>query len=83
MRCYLESLDGANKMKVKCEPGTKIFTFGSGEQLQSTAAYTIPAVLAGHDITIKTDAVDYELPLLLSLNSMKRANVKLDVEHVP
>ena len=66
---------------VKCEPGVKTFKFGGGEKLKSVAAYTVPSVLAGHELNIKTDVVESDLSLLLSLESMKKARVKLDVEN--
>ena len=31
--------------------------------------------------TIQTDVVDSDIPLLLSLDTMKRAKIKLDLEH--
>ena len=58
-----------------------MFRFGGGEKLKSVASYTVPAVLAGHEVNIKTDVVESGIPLLLSLKSMKKARLKLDVEN--
>ena len=78
---HAESLGDEDGAKVSCAPGMKTFDFGGGEKLQSLASYSIPAVLAGRDVTISTDVVDSDLPLLLSLTSMETAKVKLDVEN--
>ena len=40
----------------------------------------IPAFRAGRDVMIRTDVVDSDIPLLLSVKSMKNAKVKLDLE---
>ena len=41
----------------------------------------IPAFLTGRDVMIMTDVVDSDIPLLLSVNFMKNAKVKLDLEN--
>ena len=40
---------------------------------------TIPCVLAGKHIFIKTDVGDSDIPLLLSKDAMKQAQIKLDL----
>lgn len=79
MKCYLDSLDAQDKAQVKVEPGTKWFKFGGGERLQSEGFYTIPAVVAGREVFIRTDVVASDIPLLLSMNAMKEAQIKLDM----
>ena len=69
------------RLKVRCEPGAKTFKYGGDKKFKSVAAYILPTVLAGHEVNIKTDVVESDLPLLLSLESMKKAKVKLDVEN--
>ena len=41
----------------------------------------MPAVIAGKHVTIKTDVVNSDIPLLLSRTTMKNASVKMDLEH--
>ena len=57
-----------------------MFKFGGGECLKSTAQYDIPAYLGGKKLIFRTDVVLSDIPLLLSLNAMKKAKVKLDLE---
>ncbi len=49
--------------------------------MKSKEAVCIPAVMAGQQVRINTDVVDSDIPLLLSKDSMKKARVKLDLEH--
>ena len=79
---YLSSLDYIDKEKVQrkeSRESSKIFKFGGGERLQSLGCYIIPAVIAGKVVSIKTDVVKSDIPLLLSLDSIKKVNVKMDV----
>ncbi|ESO92681.1 hypothetical protein LOTGIDRAFT_175676 [Lottia gigantea] len=78
---YVNSLDTGEKSKVVKANGSKIFKFGGGTCLKSLAMYTIPATLAGHDVLIKTDVAESDIPLLLSRKAMKSAQVKLDLEN--
>ena len=78
---YYDTLSEHEKSKVIQKNGHKVFKFGGGEQLQSLASCEIPAVLAGKSVTIQTDVVDSNIPLLLSIDAMKRAKIKLDLEN--
>lgn len=78
---YLSTLSDTDLAKVKRSEGGKIFKFGGGEKLQSVEALELPAILVGKDVTIKTDVVTSDIPLLLSREAMKKARVKLDMEN--
>jgi hypothetical protein len=77
----MQSLSECDVAKVIRKPGSKIFKFGGGETLRSIASCVIPAVIAGSEIRITTDVVESDIPLLLSLDAMKEARVKLDLEN--
>ena len=77
---YLNSLNQVDKKKIKQKVGQRTFKFGGGERLKSKAEYSIPAVVAGKEVTIRTDVVDSDIPLLLSRKAMKTAGVKMDLE---
>ena len=49
-----------------------MFKFGGGTCLKSTGEFSIPAVLADKAVTIQTDVVQSDIPLLLSKDSMKQ-----------
>ena len=66
------------KKKVTSKISGKEFRFGGGEKLISPKLYKIPAVLGGRKVMIITEVVFSQLPLLLSLYSMKKAGIVLD-----
>jgi hypothetical protein len=79
IKSYLSSLNEKDLEKVVIKEGKKIFKFGAGEKIKSKASYSLPVVLAGKPVTLVTDVVDSDIPLLLSKNAMKRAKVKLNL----
>ena len=78
---FLQSLNEEEMLKIKQYPGGKVFKFGGGEMLTAIASYDIPAYLAGKEVLIHTDVVESDIPLLLSLQTMKKAGIKLDLVH--
>ena len=78
---YIQSLDKNDRQKVKQTKGQKVFKFGGGTRLQSKGEYSLPVVIAGKEATIITDVVESDIPLLLSRTAMKKAAVKMDLEH--
>ena len=77
---YLNSLSEADKQKIHQNVGQRTFKFGGGERLKSKGEYRLPAVIAGREVTIRTDVVHSDIPLLLSRSAMKTAGVKMDLE---
>ena len=49
------------------------------EVVTSIASLELPGILADQKVTLKTDVVTSDVPLLLSLEAMKKAGVKLDL----
>ena len=78
---YIQSLDSIDKTKVKQKDGHRVFKFGGGTCLKSKSEYSLPAVIAGKEVTIQTDVVDSDIPLLLSRTAMKKAAIKMDLEN--
>ena len=76
--CYLSSLRETELSKIKQSLGIKVFKSGGGEVLTYIASLELPGILADRKVTIKTDVVTSDIPLLLSLETMKKAGVKLD-----
>ena len=58
-----------------------MFKFGGGTCLKSKCEYSLPAVIAGKEVTVKTDVVESDIPLLLSRIAMKEAAIKMDLEN--
>ena len=68
-------LNEGDRKKIGQRVGERTFKFGGGTRLKSTAEYSLPAVIAGKEVTINTDVVDSDIPLLLSRSAMKKAGV--------
>ena len=77
MLLYFEGIG----MEAKLSPSNRVFRFGGGETLRSLGTVRIPGVLAGQRVSINADVVKSDIPLLLSLKAMKKANIKLDIEN--
>ena len=54
------------------------FKFGDGKIVASEKSVVIPCNIAGKNVSLKTDVVKSEIPLLLSKESMKAAESKID-----
>ena len=77
---YQESLSDDNLRKIKTSESNNSFRFGDGKRITSQKSVTLPASIGSMEVTIKADVVDSDIPLLLSRDSMKKANMNLDFE---
>ena len=78
LQCYLETLDESEKMKVKYFSSSTSFNFGSGECVVSSKLVILPSEIAGRKLKIETEVVNCDLPLLLSKDAMKKAELSID-----
>ena len=78
---YIQSLDNRDRLKIKQRDSQKVFKCGGGTCLKSKCEFSLPAVIAGKEVTIKSDVVESDIPLLLSRTAMKKAAVKMDLEN--
>lgn len=81
MENYVDSLSEEEKASVKRFEGSRIFKFGGGTTLHSKGEYEIPATIVSNSVRIWTDVVDSHIPLLLSREAMKKAEVRLDIRN--
>jgi len=77
MQGYVESLNTEDYASVKSKQGIKTFKFGIG-LAKSVNECEIPAYIAGKRIMIKTDVVDADVPLLLSVGTMGSLGMVID-----
>ena len=59
----------------------RTFKFSDGNKLNSLYKVTRPCIIADIEVSIVTDVVDADIPLLLSKDSMKRARICLNFEN--
>lgn len=79
MHCFLGSLSPEAKSSIKRETGSKIFKFGGVEISKSIESIEFPCKIVGKNIRIRADIIDADIPLLLSKEAMKKAEMKLDL----
>ena len=75
---FLETLSPVETEKVKEDVGAAKFRFGDGVEYKSNKELIIPVVIGSVHQFMKVDLVPCEIPLLISVNSMKRMNMTLD-----
>ena len=78
---YKQSLSNENQQKILTSDSNNTFRFGDGKREKSQKCVSLPATIGSMDITINADIVDNDIPLLLSRDSMKKANMNLDFEN--
>ena len=72
IKSYMSCLTEEQKKTVQRKPSSRWFRFGGESLYQSTGAWVFPATIAGKDIFIQADVVNSDVPLLLSLVSLKK-----------
>ena len=75
---YLEMIDDEDMKKVTQVDDCSTFRFGDGNKVVSYKMVKIPATIGTKNVTIEASVVDNDIPLLLSRNSMKKANMIVD-----
>ena len=77
---YIDSLPENSRSSVNHdgEPSTTVFQFGGGERRSSLKKMAIPAVIGDIKLTIETEIVNADIPLLIGANSLEKAKAVLD-----
>ena len=65
LKCYIDSLNDLEKKKIQSFISNTEFRFGDGKSVVSEKCVLIPGKIVGEAVTIKTDVVNSEIPLLL------------------
>ena len=78
-RCYIDSLDKKSKSLLEEYSSDTIFRFGVGK-LKASKMVHLPVTLCDNDITLEVHVVNTDIPLLLSLKTMKKMGLNIDFE---
>ena len=78
LRCYIDTLSEIKQKEILSVKSNTEFKFGDGKSVLSERCVSMPCKIAGKRVIIETDVVKSEIPLLLSKNSMKKANTRID-----
>ena len=55
-----------------------MFKFGDNKMIKSNRCVKIPVKIAETPVILSTDVIDYDIPLLLSQEAMKKAKTQID-----
>ena len=77
---FLGTLTDAQKKKIVKIKGVRTFKFDDGNKLNSLYKVILPCVIADIEVSIITDVVNSDIPLLWSKDAMKRAGTCLNFE---
>ena len=77
---YLSTLPRSESLKIETKSETCKFRFGDGEVFSSTKLYTIPIMIGNTQVQLDTHVVESDIPLLMSRESLKRAEADIDFE---
>ena len=75
---YIDSLSYNDTSKLSEKTSSKYFRFGDGRTYQSIKTVSIPIYTGSQKSLLTVEVVDCNIPLLLSNNSLKKANANLD-----
>ena len=75
---YKETLDDDDRNKIDMVPSQQVFKFGEGNSLASEGTVKLPALIGSQHVTIETEIIDANIPMLLSKDAMKRAGTILN-----
>ena len=77
-QCYLDSLGDEQLNQITESPSSTVFKFGVGS-LKALKQASIPVTICGRNIFLSVQIVKTDIPLLLSLSSMKKLGMNLDL----
>ena len=75
---YLDGLSNEKQSQVTYSESNAFFKFGSGEKFKSMYKVCFPATIGSNEVFIESDIVSNNIPLLLSLKSMKKAGTEIN-----
>ena len=78
MQCLQDSLSESDLNSVEEFPSQTCFKFGDGSKVISAKKIKFPAYIGNKRVFIITDVIPNDIPLLLSKESMKKGNAKLN-----
>lgn len=78
LQSYIDSLSRSDRRSVHKDYDKCNFRFGDGEIHTSTEMVTIPVQFGSQGVKLRTHVVNCDVPLLLSRDSLKRADAEIE-----
>ena len=79
LEAYVDGLTKEKRRRIKKDSSGVNFRFGDNPSKRSLEKVTIPAVINNKSVMIQTQVVDADIPLLLSKEAMRKANMIIDM----
>ena len=79
MKNYISQLSSKQRQKVEVSASQRVYKFGGGEMRPSKCVVAIPCHLAGKNVSIRSEVVEADIPLLLGNSSLKKAKAVLHI----
>ena len=80
LNSYIELLTPEEQARIVYKPSTSSFKFGVGEPARAFTTVQVPITLGRKKVTLESEVVADNLPLLLSKSFMKRGQAQIDTE---
>ena len=77
---YLHSLSFDEYKQIETSKRNSSFKFGDSKLVKSFKKFKIPVIIAGVQATVTIDIVEYDIPLLLSKEAMKKTKTQIDFQ---
>jgi len=81
LKSYIQTLSEDEKLRIEENESETTFKFGDSNVFKSMKKVKFPVNIIGDRANITADVVNCSIPLLFSKKSMKRAQMKLDLEN--
>ena len=78
---YISTLSEEETARIVYSNSTSIFKFGSGNCIKAFTTVILPITIGSKKVSLRTDVVKEDIPLLLSRKSMKNAGTILDTKN--
>ena len=78
LNCYLNTLNEKERKEIQTVKSGTEFNFGMEKMFFSGIFVSIPCKIAEKSVTVETNVLNNEIPLLISKNSMKKTNTKIN-----
>ena len=80
LESFIDSFSDSEKVLVKTLPCTKKYKFGDGNEIHALKKVVLPVFFGKKKVSLSIDIVPVNIPLLLSKESLKKGNSKIDFE---
>ena len=77
---FKSSLSESDQKKIQYSPSKRVFKFGPSKRYPSITSVCFPAFIMNRQIKINADIVQADVPLLLSRESLKLADTKINFQ---